>query len=96
MRSPGFIRHFRTAAILAVLVLAQSAVAAHLDFDDSHAAGESCALCAGQSVLGAGNVAASVPVEAVVRSLPAVDHRPGHEIDRRVERRFARGPPIAS
>jgi hypothetical protein len=96
MRRRRLLDHFRIAAVLAVLVLAQSAVAAHLELDDSHPAGESCALCAGISVLGAGNIAATVPVEAVVRSLPSIDYRRGHEIDRRIARQFARGPPSAS
>lgn len=96
MRSRELAKLIRTTAIVAMLVFAQAAVAAHVDLADSHPAGEECALCAGHSVLGAGNVAVSLPVEAEAAAPPIVGHACLRAPDRRIERRFARGPPRTS
>jgi hypothetical protein len=89
-------RLIRSALLVAALLLAQAATATHLDLDDSHAGGDSCALCAGQSVQGAGNVGAVSPILAVAGAPPQFP----------VERSFqpvfrgtcfrARGPPAVS
>jgi len=86
----------RSAMLVAVLLLSQAAVAAHVDLDDSHPAGESCALCAGNSVLGAGNVGVVAHCDVVWRSvLSAPLAQVGFS---QLHRGFflARGPPAAS
>jgi hypothetical protein len=89
-------RLIRSATLVAVLLLAQAAVATHVDFEDSHPAGEVCALCAGQAALGAGNVGLVVaPYE------PARAEQPAALLQSPVSRfhhRFflARGPPAVS
>lgn len=87
---------FRVAAVLAVLVFAQAAVATHVDVDASHTAGESCALCAGFSVLGAGIAGAvSIPVHFAAAEAPVPQQRVFRPVSR--SRFFlARGPPAAS
>jgi hypothetical protein len=82
--------------LVAVLLLAQAAVASHLDLDDSHAAGDSCALCAGSSVLGAANVASVVSFDVIVARAPAPAEEPVLRVLHRRSHFHARGPPAAS
>lgn len=83
-------------ALIVVLLLGQSAELVHSALDDSHPAGEVCALCVGLATLGAGNVSAPQHVDVVVQRPQRFDYVLAHHLDRRIERRFARGPPQAS
>jgi hypothetical protein len=96
MRRRGLMRLIRSAAFVAVLLLAQAATVAHLELDDSHPAGESCALCAAQSVLGAGSVSAGVLFAGVVHYSPPLPQ--GETRQPKFHRSYflARGPPTAS
>ena len=96
MRSGELMRLIRSAALVAVLLLAQAAVAAHIDLEDSHPAGEVCALCAGHSVLGAGNVTVVAIGDVVSRHEPPapLELKPVSRPHRRSF--FARGPPAAA
>lgn len=89
-------RLLQIAALVAVLLLAQSAEFAHSDLDDSHPAGDVCALCVGLATLGAGDVSASLYVHVVVQRPEGIEYLLTHRFDRRVVRPFARGPPQAS
>lgn len=96
MRRPEFMRLIRSAALIAALLLAQAVAASHVEFADSHPAGECCAVCVGHSVLGTGNVGGiALPQVAVVAAPPV----PAEQASRqRIHRAFflARGPPTAS
>jgi len=96
VRSRELIRLIRSAALVAVLLLAQAAVAAHIDFEDSHPAGDVCALCAGHSVLGSGNV--GVVAACIVISPVAPSSAPEQNSESPAHRSYflARGPPAAS
>jgi hypothetical protein len=89
-------RLIRSAFLVAALLLAQAATAAHFDLDDSHPPGDSCALCAGHAALGAGNVGTAALAEGI---LPASPPMPGVQTFKPQSHRsffFARGPPAAS
>lgn len=83
----------RTTLLAMALLFAQLVSAGHIDLDDSHPAGELCATCVIQAQLGSANVGAPLFVD--------VDVQNGYEIEffftsspwRRIELRFARGPP---
>lgn len=96
MRTRWPSRLLQVAALVAVLLLAQSAEFAHSDLDDSHPAGEVCALCVGLATLGAGNVSAPLYVHVIVQRPEGTEYVLTHRFDRRVARPFARGPPEAS
>lgn len=86
----------RSAMLVAVLLLSQAAVAAHVDLDDSHSTGTDCALCAGYSVLGAGNVGVVAAFDIVWHAAPAAPLT--QDAIPQLHRSFfhARGPPAAS
>ncbi len=96
MRSRELLRLIRSAALVATLLLAQAAVAAHIDLEDSHSAGEACVLCAGHSVLGAANVAVVTTFNVLsrVEPLAALEQIPVTQSHR--SHFLARGPPAAS
>jgi hypothetical protein len=96
VRSREIHRLIRNATLVAVLLFAQAAVAAHVDLDDSHPAGDSCALCAGHSVLGTGNVGGVTQTDAVALEVqfPAVEQARESQSHRCYF--LARGPPAAS
>ena len=96
MRRPEFMRLIRSVTLLAALLLGQAVTASHLDFADSHPAGECCAVCVGHSVLGTGNVSGiALPLVAVILSPPVpVDRAGRQQIHCAVF--LARGPPAAS
>ena len=96
MRSGRLASFLRVTALVAVLVSAQTATLVHSDLDDSHPAGDACALCVGLASLGAGNVAAPQHVDVVVQHPGRFDEVPIHRVGRHSERRNARGPPRAS
>ena len=86
----------RSAMLVAVLLIAQAGVAAHVDVDDSHPTGETCALCAGASVLGSANVGAAVQFHATAHVAPALAGEPNRHGESRHIHFLARGPPSAS
>ena len=92
----NFVSSIRAAAIVVALVLAQTAAVAHVDFDDSHPAGESCAYCVGLATFAAGNVSATPTVAAVGLQIPLPNFTPQSYSGRPAEYRHARDPPVAS
>jgi hypothetical protein len=86
----------RSAALVAVLLLSQAAAAAHVDLDDSHSNGEDCVLCAGHSVLGAGNVGVVATFDLVLRAVPAAPLSLPSVAQLHRSFFLARGPPAAS
>ena len=86
----------KLAALLAVVLTAQTAALAHTDLADSHPASEVCALCVGLAGLGAGNVSTPTHFEVVAATPVVVDYVRGHVFSRRTRTRCARGPPRAS
>lgn len=96
MRSRELMRLIRSAALVAVLLLAQAAVAAHIDLEDSHPAGDVCALCAGHSVLGSGNVGVVAACDVVSAAVPAAAPEQRSESQAHRSCFLARGPPGAS
>lgn len=96
MRGREWTQLIRSAMLVAVLLLAQSAVATHLDLDDSHPAGDSCALCTGASVQGAANVAAVAVLDAIAPTTPVPAEAQVLRFASRQGEFHARGPPRAS
>jgi hypothetical protein len=96
VRSRELGRLIRSAILVAVLLLAQVAVAAHFDLDESHPAGDSCALCAGHSVLGAGNVGVTASSQILVREVPLAPLEQTARPESHRSSFLARGPPAAS
>ena len=96
MRRRELFQLIRSTALVAVLLLSQAAVAAHVDLDDSHANGDACALCTGHSVLGAGNIGVIATCDVIWRAVPAAP--PGQNPVSQLHRSLflARGPPAAS
>jgi methionine-rich copper-binding protein CopC len=89
-------RLIRSATLVAVLLLAQAAVAAHVDLEDSHPAGEACALCAGHSLLGSGNVGVMATFDVVSSVEPRALFDQGAVSQDHRSFFLARGPPTAS
>jgi len=90
------VKPFRIAALLTVLVAAQTAALVHSERPDAHPVNDVCALCVGFATLGSGNVSASQHIDVVVAVPEPVDYLVDHAVVSRLERRFARGPPQAS
>lgn len=95
MRRRHIANLLRSAALIAVLLTAQTAALAHSDLADSHPVNE-CALCVGLASLGAGNVSAPQRFDVVAQTAQPVDYALVHSVTRRVHTRFARGPPQRS
>jgi len=89
-------RLIRSATLVAVLLLAQAAVAAHFDLDDSHPSGDACALCAGHSVLGAANVGAIAICAGVACAEPPLPRVQSSASQAHRSFFLARGPPAAA
>jgi hypothetical protein len=89
-------RMFRVSALIAVLLIAQTAAMIHSDREDSHPGNEVCALCVGLASLGAGNAAAPYHFEVAIAATVPVDYLLVHAVVPRIERPHARGPPLAS
>ena len=96
MRRRPFAKLLQSAALLAVLLAAQTATLVHAEAEDLHPAGEVCALCVGLATFGSGAVPAPQHVDVVVQTADAVEYLRNHAVPRRVAHRFARGPPQAS
>ena len=96
MRRRELFQLIRSAAFVAVLLLSQAAVAAHVDLDDSHSNGDACALCTGHSLLGAGNVGVVATCDAVSRAVPTTPHAQNPVSQLHRSSFLARGPPAAS
>jgi len=86
----------RLLALAAVLIVVQATAAAHLGLDDSHPAGETCALCVGAGVLGAANVGASFELGGITRAPAEFHPAPVPNLVRRIGHGLIRGPPQAS
>ena len=80
-------------ASIAILLFAQVVVAGHADFDDSHPAGETCAICVAHAQLGSANVSIALPVVFEIRQQDEVEYRSFGAPLRRTESSLARGPP---
>jgi hypothetical protein len=89
-------RPFGIAALLTVLVAAQTAALVHSRSHEAHPVNHVCALCVSFATLGSGNVSASQHVDVIVAVHEPVDYLLLHAVVPRLERRFARGPPQAS
>lgn len=89
-------RLLHAASLLAMLLFAQTAALAHAELPKSHPAHDVCALCASLATFGAGNVSAPPVVHVAAPRSDGVEYLPSHRPDRRIERRFARGPPQPS
>jgi hypothetical protein len=95
MRTP-FRNLLKHAALIAVLLAAQTAALAHSDLDDSHPAQEICALCVGLANLGAANVSTPQPVVVRVLLAEPIPYVLVRSVTRGPRTQFARGPPRAS
>jgi hypothetical protein len=85
-----------TAALVALLLFAQIVSISHVDLGDSHPAGEVCALCAVHANMGSANVSAATYIDVDVQRAEEIDYLSVQPPHRRVEFRFARGPPLVS
>jgi hypothetical protein len=94
MRRRSWFDLLRSAVLVAVLVIVQTAVLTHLDTDDAHPAGTGdCVLCAGLSTLGAANVAGPATILPPGADEPAPDYQPGQPAAAQPRAPVARGPP---
>ncbi|MGD2168252.1 MAG: hypothetical protein PVF63_09105 [Gammaproteobacteria bacterium] len=89
-------RILNTAALIAVLLFAQAVTSAHVERDDSHTAGEICAICVMHAQMGSANVAASVFVDIRIQYADEVDFLAVAPPRRYVAASLARGPPLIS
>ena len=96
MRHRSFARALQSAVLLAILVMAQTAVLVHLDLEESHPGNDACALCAGVATLGAADVGHSVVVFEPHRLRSSPRPGPAPILPLRLETPLARGPPPAS
>ena len=96
MRCRPLKKLLQSAALVAVLLVAQAAAVLHAEAEDVHPAGEICTVCVGLASLGTGNVAAAHHIDVVLRSAEPFDYFLVYAVVRRIERRLARGPPPAS
>lgn len=84
------------AALLVVLLLAQSTAVSHLDLDEPHAADGACAFCVGATVFAAGNVAVERSLHLPRESEPVIEFVGFAAGVLWLDHRYARGPPQVS
>ncbi len=83
-------------ALIAALLFAQVVSSGHIDLDDSHPAGEACAICVVHASLGSADVPAAVAVDVQVQRPEVIAYQPARSSRQRVIARLARGPPSVS
>jgi hypothetical protein len=89
-------RALKCAALLVMLVIAQTVAISHDETQDSHPADGVCAICVGAASLSSANVSASPLIASDARPDPVYDHDPVPAGAADVHLPRARGPPRAS
>ena len=78
------------------LLFGQFASAGHVDLEESHPAGEICAICVVQAHLGSADVASQAIVDVEIQAPEPVDYILVFERRHATRYRLARGPPQVS